>query len=148
MPIGIDENRLKHSLAVARSAHNYALNVFSFSAEEAQEMFVIGLLPDIGYEFVDNQLDHAHAGGEILQRMGMTGCEEVFHHGDPDTDYSSKRLRILDMADLTTTPDGKRCTVKERLGDVISRYGKRSPQSEAMQRLIDRYSSHDEDPTP
>ena len=52
----MDEDRLKHSLAVARKI------------EEINDCFVMGLNHDMGYEFVTNKIEHNKIGGEFLKR--------------------------------------------------------------------------------
>ena len=62
----MDEDRLKHSLAVARKMIEIGKE-YNLSNYELKDLFVLGFNHDIGYEYGDN-LNHAHIGGEILER--------------------------------------------------------------------------------
>lgn len=45
---------------------------------------------------------------------------------------------MLNLADLTTSSTGERCSYEQRLGSVVERYGKDSVQVERMQRMINK----------
>ena len=62
----MDNDRLKHSLSVARKMVEIAKNK-NLTEEEINNCFLIGFNHDIGYEYGDNS-NHAHIGGEILKR--------------------------------------------------------------------------------
>lgn len=88
----------------------------------------MGLVHDFAYEFVSDQREHEHAGGEILKRVGFVYADEVFLHGDSDVEHWSEELFVLNLADLTTSSTGERCSFEQRLGSVVERYGKDSVQ--------------------
>ncbi len=74
----MDEDRLKHSLAVARKMEEIA-KVLGLSEEEINDCFVIGLNHDIGYEFVTNKIEHNKIGGEILKEININiGKKYIF----------------------------------------------------------------------
>lgn len=60
----MDENRLKHSIAVARKMCQIAKNQ-KLSNEDIENCFIIGYNHDIGYEFVETGIEHNKIGGEI-----------------------------------------------------------------------------------
>ena len=61
----IDEDRLKHSLAVARKMVEIGKE-HKLNDEQLQELFTLGYNHDIGYEFENNE-NHRIIGGNILK---------------------------------------------------------------------------------
>lgn len=59
-PIGIDENRINHMLEVGRMCYELARDIFDLPKEEAEQMFVMGILHDIGYEFLTSSASLKH----------------------------------------------------------------------------------------
>lgn len=125
--IGLSTERMKHSLAVARKMKAIADSIDSFPYP-SEDMFYLGLLHDVAYEFVDSQEDHEHRGGEILRDNGYRYWKEVYYHGNPDVDYYSRALDLLNYVDLTTGLNGEDVSIEERLSDIERRYGADSPQ--------------------
>lgn len=128
MSLHISDERLTHMRSVGRRAQLIAEEIGVRDQESLQDIFLLGYLHDVGYEFVDDQADHARVGGEILRRNGYPYWQEVYHHGDPDADYSSQLLDILNAADMTTSPNGEYVTLDRRLEDIADRYGSDSSQ--------------------
>lgn len=62
----MDNDRLKHSLAVARKMVEIA-KTKNMNDEEIKICFLIGFNHDIGYEFTENGKNHNIIGGEILK---------------------------------------------------------------------------------
>ena len=125
-------------LGVARACYEYSESLFGWDAEKCEEMFLMGFVHDFAYEFVSNQRDHEHRGGEILRRVGFAYADEVFLHGEPDVDDWSDELFILNYADLTTSSSGERCSFTQRLDSVIDRYGEETVQVERIIGVIER----------
>ena len=65
----MDEDRLKHSIAVARKMIEIGKK-YKLNDDELQELFVLWFNHDIGYEYGDNS-NHAQLGGEILNKADM-----------------------------------------------------------------------------
>lgn len=137
-PITITDDRLQHMLSVARACYEYSESLFGWDVEKCEEMFLMGLVHDFAYEFVSDQREHEHRGGEILRRVGFVYADEVFLHGDPDVEDWSDELFVLNYADLTTSSSGERCSFAQRLGSVVDRYGEGSVQVERMRGVIDQ----------
>ena len=135
--ITITEDRIHHMLQVARRAYELSITLFGWSEEKAKQMFTMGLLHDIGYEFVPDQLQHAHVGGELLRDIGYRYWQEVYHHGDPNSFFKSDELTVLNLADMQTSPKGALITLDERLSDIAERYGETSQQFILAKRVID-----------
>jgi len=120
--------RLQHSLAVARKMRNLtAQNRQRFSCSP-EDMFYLGMLHDLGYEFVENQNEHEIMGGQILREQGYRFWREIFYHGNPDAEYYSPELDLLNYCDMTTGPNGEDMTIEERIADIMHRYGEDSEQ--------------------
>lgn len=129
----ITENRWQHILGVARKAKEFALKMQPDNEKYAQDMFLLGLLHDIGYEFLETGKGHAAFGGEILRRSGYKYWQEVANHGYSENAPMTDELFILDCADMSVRADGQNCSMDERLEDIGNRYG---TDSQAYQKAI------------
>mgnify|MGYP005754199349 CR=1 FL=1 len=126
--IGISQDRLRHSIAVARKCSEIAKKEFSASKEYCEDMFVLGFVHDIGYEFSHKQTAHALCGGEVLRRNDYRYSNEVSNHGEAGHVADSREQYILDKADMMTSPKGEPISISDRLDDIATRYGKGSIQ--------------------
>lgn len=126
--IGIDEDRLKHVRAVGARASELAAELFGWDEQKCRDMFVLGYLHDVGYQYAPDQLQHEEIGGEILKHAGYRYWAEVYYHGVPNSPYRSDELFILNVADMETSKDGQRVTMNDRLNDIKQRYGDTSKQ--------------------
>ena len=136
--IGLSDSRLFHMRGVAYKSYNLAREVFKMKEDVARSLFVMGLTHDFAYAFVKNQTDHEHEGGRILELSGFNWANSVFNHGDPDVDDWTNELLILNLADMTTSPDGKPITIDQRLEDIENRYGTNSIQATKARKLTKR----------
>ena len=121
MVVTID--RMNHSLSVANKMKELvegSPNEYNASPNEA---FIIGILHDIGYEFVDDQKEHAHVGGLTLKKQGYKYWKEIFYHGLPQNEFTSPELWLLNYVDMITGPTGKYTTLVERIKEISVRYG-------------------------
>lgn len=64
----ITQNRWQHILGVARKCREYATKFRPDDSKFTEDMFVLGILHDMGYEFTNDNIGHASVGGEILKR--------------------------------------------------------------------------------
>ena len=103
---------------------------------KCRELFVLGYLHDIGYQYSENQLQHERAGGELLEKSGYRYWKEVYYHGNPDAEYESDELTILNIADMETSNAGRRISMDERLESIADRYGSGSNQYVKAKRLV------------
>lgn len=130
--MSIDENRIKHIFAVARlmsdNAEKLGLN--------KEEMFTLGLLHDIGYEFGGSE-EHHTIGGEILKNQNYKYYKEVLYHGKPDCDFSSAALDLLNFADMSVNKLGEVVGFEKRLEDIKTRRGENSPHYQNSKAIID-----------
>lgn len=126
--IGISENRLKHSLTVARLMKQLSETVMGWDEKKSKEMFTLGFLHDIGYEYSDVQEKHAFIGGEILKDLGYKYWIEVYYHGILTNEYDSDELNLLNIADFHVTSEGVIVNPQGRLNDIMKNYGEDSYQ--------------------
>lgn len=125
--LSISNERLKHGLEVARLMKKSAEDA-GWTTQKCEEMFILGFLHDIGYEFAEQQCDHASVGGEMLKNQGYKYWREVSCHGKLDVEYISEELTMLNIADMSIDSTGKEVGVSARLSDIASRYGIDSKQ--------------------
>lgn len=122
----ITENRWKHILGVARKAKEFALKFRPNDEKYAEDMFLLGVLHDVGYEFIESNASHAAIGGEILKRSGYQYWQEIAKHGNEMIENMSDELFILNSADMMTGPSGENFTFAERLEEIAQRFGEES----------------------
>ena len=115
----LEENRLSHMGGVAQRAADIALGVTG-SADFAEEMFVAGLLHDVGYAFADAKT-HGVAGGKVLERCGFEYSAAIARHGNGVS--LSLAEAILNLADMTTSKTGEQVSMESRLGEIENRFG-------------------------
>ena len=133
----ISNERLKHSLEVARLMKKLSEDA-GWSGEKCEEMFVLGYLHDIGYEFSEQQCDHASVGGEMLRKQEYKYWREVFYHGKLDADYASDELTMLNRADMSVDSKGQNVGTELRLKDIADRYGEKSRQYIEAKLLVEK----------
>ena len=120
----ITESRWQHILGVARKAKILADKLKPNNVQYAEDMFLLGIMHDLGYEFMESNASHAAIGGEILKRSGYQYWQEVTQHGDETVDDMTDELFILNCADMSTGPNGEDFTFDERLKEIAQRFGK------------------------
>ena len=128
-------SRLAHMNATANRAYEIAKTIFGKTEDRARELYVLGLLHDVGYAFDPD--DHAHAGGSVLIGLGVA-ADAVYAHGDPTVGYMNDELLIVNAADMTTSPTGAPMRMEDRLRDIGERYGADSPQLACARAVADR----------
>ena len=120
----ISESRWQHILGVARKAKILADKLKPNNVQYAEDMFLLGIMHDLGYEFMESNASHAYVGGEILKRNNYQFWSEVSLHGDETVKNMSDELFILNCADMSTGPNGEDFTFDERLKEIAQRFGK------------------------
>lgn len=121
----MDLDRLKHSYGVAKKMQKIGRNL-NLSDNEIEDLFVLGLNHDIGYEFTENGVNHNIVGGELLKRNGYKYWKEVYYHGSIRNEYDSLYLKILNKADMQIDKYGNDVGYEKRLEDIKGRYGEES----------------------
>ena len=93
--------------------------------EQLQELFLLGYLHDIGYQF-GTSANHNVSGGNLLKNNNYKYWKEVYYHGKSDSKYHSLYLDILNTADMMIDKYGNDVGFDKRLEDIKSRYGEKS----------------------
>lgn len=112
----MDNNRLNHSLAVAKKMVEIGKN-YSLKYDELSDLYVLGFNHDIGYEYGNNS-NHAHIGGKILKRNNYKYWKKIYYHGDINSEYTSLFLNILNEADMQIDKYGNDVGYIKRLEDI------------------------------
>lgn len=128
----ITEDRTKHIFSVARLMKENATKL----GLDPEEMFTLGLLHDIGYEFGESE-EHHIKGFEILEKQKYKYSREVLHHGKPDVDFSSPALDLLNFADMHINKKGEYVCFEDRLLDIKERRGENSPHYQNSKKIIE-----------
>lgn len=134
----MDLDRIKHSLSVANKMIEIGKQK-GLNDIQLQELFVLGYNHDIGYEFCSNNIEHNIVGGKILKENGYKYWQEVYYHGNPDADYNSLFLKILNMADMQIDKKGNDVGYEKRLEDIKLRYGENSKPYICSSRIISSF---------
>lgn len=122
----ITSSRWQHILGVARRARVLAEKMRPQNDDFAQDMFLLGVMHDLGYEFSEEPAEHPRVGADILKRQGYRYWREVENHGNVNVKEVSDELFILSCADMTTGPGGESFTMQERIDNMALRYGRES----------------------
>ena len=118
----MNQDRLKHSYSVGKKMMEIGKE-YNLNEEEIQELFLLGLTHDIGYEFTQNGINHNKIGGIILKNSGYKYWREVYYHGELTNEYESLYLNILNQADMQIDKYGNDVGYEKRLKDIETRYG-------------------------
>ena len=130
----IDNDRLNHIIAVARLMKDNADKL----GLDKQEMFTLGMLHDVGYEFGESE-EHHIKGYEMLKKQNYKYSKEVRYHGMPTSDYSSQALDLLNFADMHINKKGEYVSFEDRLKDIASRRGENSTAYINCKIIIDNF---------
>jgi DNA repair ATPase RecN len=132
------DDRLHHSAGVAELMYKMAKNEpFNFSEQKAREMYSLGALHDIGYNFLSGDETHEETGYEILRKAHYKYAKEIRAHGNPRTKYKSKALDLLNACDMLVDSKGKRVSFEERLEDIKERHGELSSDYRNSKAIIE-----------
>ena len=135
----MDNDRLKHSYAVACKMIELGKER-KLSDESLEELFTLGFIHDIGYQFGNNE-NHNMLGGNLLKDNGYKYWKEVYYHGVPNSDYKSLYLDILNTADMMIDKFGNDVGFDKRLEDIKNRYGEDSIQYNNCVKIINELRS-------
>ena len=125
--IGISEDKIAHSLAVARKCYQIAKEEYELTETNARKVFLLGLIHDFGYEFSVEPEDHPSVAVNILASLNKVDIDQmmfaILTHGKPARFIGTTYQAILNEADLTVDHKGNEVTMKERCDSVAERYG-------------------------
>jgi len=130
----MDNDRLIHSYAVANKMVELGKEK-NLLDEQLRELFLLGYLHDIGYQFGINE-NHNVIGGNLLKNSNYKYWKEVYYHGIPNSEYKSLYLDILNTADMMIDKCGNDVGFDKRLDDIKNRYGENSIQYKNCVKII------------
>jgi len=130
----MDNDRLIHSYAVANKMVELGKEQ-NLLDEQLRELFLLGYLHDIGYQFGINE-NHNVIGGNLLKNSNYKYWKEVYYHGIPNSEYKSLYLDILNTADMMIDKCGNDVGFDKRLDDIKNRYGENSIQYKNCVKII------------
>ncbi len=133
----MDEDRAKHSLAVAKKMVEIAKK-YNMNEMDIKNCFIIGINHDIGYEFSLNKNEHNKIGGKVLKETGFKFWKEIYFHGEVDIEYESPYLKILNQADMQIDKFGNDVGYDKRLKDIKIRYGENSNTYSKCCKLVEK----------
>ena len=116
------DERMAHSVSVARLAYTIAKEKYGKSEDFARKMWVTGYCHDMGYEFAEDPKDHPLVSDEGIFLAFGGDSKAIRLHGQP-VPQDFDELRILNEADLRVDGKGKVVSVEERLFDSAQRHG-------------------------
>lgn len=136
----MDLDRLKHSYSVAKKMQEIGTNM-NLTTNQLNELFILGLNHDIGYQFIKENESHNKVGGLILKKQNYKYWKEVYYHGEINPKYQSLYLDILNLADMQIDKYGNDVGFNQRLLDIKSRYGEASIVYKKCYTLINQLSN-------
>lgn len=136
-PLAFNESRVRHIVAVAERAVRVGRLTGIRDEGTLRRLFALGWLHDVGYALARPGEGHEDVGGRFLKSMGYADWREVAEHGNPDPDYASVLLDVLNAADMLTDSRGNAVTFSERLADIAERYGEDSPVTMRAAQVIE-----------
>ena len=123
----ISENKLKHTIGVARRCKELAAER-GLSDVEQNACFVMGLLHDIGYEN-DVEITEHPRESYLMAMSAVLHSHEILpaikNHGRKYNDLTIYD-EILNEADLTIDHEGKKTTIQDRLRNIQEHHGIKS----------------------
>jgi hypothetical protein len=115
---------------------------YNLNENDLQDLFILGYNHDIGYTLCFNNIEHNIVGGERLKENQYKYWKEVYYHGNPDCEYKSLFLKILNMADMQVDKYGNDVGYEKRLEDIKNRYGINSSQFINAVKIVDKLTKN------
>ena len=124
----LNRHNLRHCVKVARYMYAHADEVFEHPSEEQRrDMWLVGLLHDIGREFSKQDGNyHGDVAADMLERCRYPYAGVIRMHGIKYGE-DSKVLRLLNKADWHIDSRGEYVSLRERLYNIRKHHGEDSP---------------------
>lgn len=119
----ISENKLKHSIEVARECRKLARQK-GHSKDICNAMFIMGLLHDVGCE--DNEIsEHPYETDILLTDFNkhFEKCINAIAALGLAHDNWSEFDTILNLANMTISQDGSKISIEEQLSAIAEKWG-------------------------
>ena len=130
--IGISDDKILHSLNVARKCYQLAKEEYELTETNARKAFLLGLIHDFGYEFSQEAEDHPSVAVNVLASLNKNDIDQmmfaILTHGKPARFSGTIYQVILNEADLTVDHMGNNVTMKERCDAISEHYGQDSQE--------------------
>lgn len=138
----LSKNKILHSMGVANFLYSYAIS-HNWDEETAENLYVTGLLHDIGYLNNSTGKNHAEKGAAILERNNYAPkyCDIIRNHGKIP-DKISQKQRLLWLADLCIDNTGEFIGYEARYASICERYDKNDTRLINIQAVINDLRHH------
>lgn len=113
--------RYNHCYNVGIKMYYYAKNKLHWDENKCIQMFIVGNLHDIAYEYESSLKLHDELTANALGDFAY--ANEIRYHSTLQYKYRSQEMDLLYFADDTIDGKGDWCTMEDRLLDLYSRYG-------------------------
>ena len=137
VPSDFPLSRMLHCHNVGLRMYSYAKKHLGWAEEKCQDMYVLGMMHDIGYELNSDPFEHDVAMANALGRSGYKYIDEIYHHSRMQTEYDTPEMRLLYFADMTVDGKGNWVTIEDRLRDLEERHGKDSEVYKESEEIAD-----------
>lgn len=117
------ESRYKHCHNVGLKMYSYAKFHMGMNETQCQQMFLLGILHDVGYELNSDAFMHDVAMSEILKNSNYIYADEIEYHSYLQHDFDSQAMKLLYFGDMTVDGQGNWVSFEERLCDIKKRHG-------------------------
>ena len=126
VPSSFPLSRMLHCHNVGLRMASYAKKHLGWDDVKCNDMYILGMMHDLGYELNPDPFEHDEAMSEALGHTGYKYVKEIAYHSCMQTEFDSPEMRLLYFGDMTVDGRGKWCTLEERLKDLEKRHGKDS----------------------
>lgn len=135
----LTEDKIMHSKAVAEYMFDHA----EMYGQNPAEMYILGLLHDIGYLYGDD--DPAESGAEILHQRGYKDAFFIkYQNTVPESSCMNQPLALilLRAADLSIDRKGNNVGFDKRLEEIAEHYGEDSHEYAVAKKQVDWIVKH------
>lgn len=126
VPDSFPLSRMLHCHNVGLRMASYAKKHLGWDDVKCNDMYILGMMHDLGYELNPDPFNHDEAMSEALGHTGYKYMNEIAYHSRMQNEFDTPEMRLLYFADMTVDARGKWCTIDERLKDLEERHGKDS----------------------
>lgn len=137
-----EQKIIKRSLAIAKKMNELAKVKRPNDENYAEDMYLLGLLHDIGYR--TNPERHEVCGGLQLMRQGYKYWEVISNHGKPDSTFQSEELQLLNIADMAIDENGEEMPYDYIVRTIDEKYGASSEQAINTHKIITQMEKSEE----